>query len=702
MQTHWFKLSLSRSLLCIFLSLSMLTPAWSARDKKEKLPSYYSEWLNRDVVYIITKQEKKDFLELKTDKDRDAFIQRFWDIRNPTPGSPSNAYKDEIYSRIAYADAHFSIGSGGEGWRSDRGRTYITLGPPQQIEKHYGAANLRPMEIWFYSNTNPSLPPFFNVLFYQRDNIGDYRFYSPSMDGPTELVTGMEAINNPAVALKVIRDSVGSEVARVAQSLIPGEPLDPSGNISLRSDVMLSIIRNLANQPFNVDEINRRRQNIESVISRMILDSQNLDIFMLPVRGLNGLTRLDYAIRLHDPSDLTLAKLPDGQYSYAVEIRVRVFTKDKKLIFTQQKSAAGKLTEERYNEVKHTVFGYEGILPLPPGGYSLEFLLTDWTKKVGFKAEREVSIPAATPGTFVVPGILPFSSAESVNPARDGTIPFALAGVRFTPLQAAPLVMNQLQELKVAYQIWAPPNSESASTQALNVQYAVGQPALVGTPTVIKESVDPSTFTSTGSVVNGKKLSLSGKPDGNYILTVAVSGAQVFERAHASLPFQIIGDVPISLPWDIDEPEIDGDLVNGILDQQRGLCYMAAGDMTEARHWFRAALQKNHSDEIARAQLVQAYYSLNAYSAVAALLDDAGVTSETGSGTIVQIAESLLKTGNPSRAVSLLQNTIHSRPDDGPLYLALADSYRKIGNSADAERMALKGQDLLKNETAPH
>ena len=84
-----------------------------------------------------------------------------------------------VLSCIAFANARFGIGSGVEGWRTDRGRTYITLGPPQQKEIFRNSANLYPIEIWFYSSTNAALPPFFYVMFYQREGSGDYRFYSP-------------------------------------------------------------------------------------------------------------------------------------------------------------------------------------------------------------------------------------------------------------------------------------------------------------------------------------------------------------------------------------------------------------------------------------------------------------------------------------------------------------------------------------------
>lgn len=695
-----------RKSVSVFLAIStaiLLIPglAFAKSNPEKSLSKFYREWLDRDAAYIITRQERKDFLALTSDRERDDFIKKFWEIRNPTPGSPENSYKDDIYQRIEYANAHFGIGSGEEGWATDRGRTYITLGKPQQIEKHYGAPNLRPMEIWFYSNVNPSLPPFFYVAFYQRDNVGDFRYYSPTIDGPAELVTGTEAINNPKAALHLIQSSVGSEVARVAQSLIPGEPLDPDGRIGLQSDVMLSIIKNLANQPFNVDEINRRRETIETVTSRMILD-KNLDIVLFPIRNLNGLTRLDYAVRLRDPGDLTLTRESDGRYSYAVEMRIRVLTRDKKLIFTQEKSLAGKLSEQRVNEIKHAPFGYEGILPLPPGQYSLEFLFTDWSKKVGFKSEREVTIPGSAPNTFVIPAVLPFSSAESVDRAQDGLIPFAIAGLRFKPLEAAPMIFNQLQSLEIAYQVWAPPgSSQSEAGESLTVQYALGQPALSGTATVLKDTISADAFTASGSILNGKKFPLTDKEDGNYILTVSVTGANGQQRAHSTLPLRIASDVPLSVPWDVDEPDIAADESKGVLDQQRALCYLANGDQTNARRWFRVALSKDHNDDIARARLVEAYYSLNAYSAVVSLLNDSGVTPTTDSGTIVQIAESLRKTGAPEKAVSLLQDTIRSRPDEGPLYLALADSFQQIGNASEAQKMSEKGHSLMKATNAP-
>jgi len=71
--------------------------------KKQKLEKNYRDWLERDVAYIITKDERDAFLKLTADEAREQFIETFWEIRNPSSGSPANTYKDEIYQRIAFA-----------------------------------------------------------------------------------------------------------------------------------------------------------------------------------------------------------------------------------------------------------------------------------------------------------------------------------------------------------------------------------------------------------------------------------------------------------------------------------------------------------------------------------------------------------------------------------------------------------------------
>lgn len=94
----------------------------------------YSKWLNEEVVYIITAEEKDAFTGLRSDKEREQFVEQFWLRRDPTPGTAENEFRTEHYRRIAYANDRFEAGI--PGWKTDRGRIYIMYGPPDEIESH--------------------------------------------------------------------------------------------------------------------------------------------------------------------------------------------------------------------------------------------------------------------------------------------------------------------------------------------------------------------------------------------------------------------------------------------------------------------------------------------------------------------------------------------------------------------------------------
>ena len=101
---------------------------------KKELETPWKKWLNEDVTYIITDEERKAFKRLNTDEEREQFVEQFWLRRDPTPDTVENEYKEEHYRRIAYANEHYA--SGIPGWKTDRGRIYITFGPPDEIESH--------------------------------------------------------------------------------------------------------------------------------------------------------------------------------------------------------------------------------------------------------------------------------------------------------------------------------------------------------------------------------------------------------------------------------------------------------------------------------------------------------------------------------------------------------------------------------------
>lgn len=150
----------------LFLLLPLQAPYYAAQKDSKALhekdsKDYYRKWLNEDVVYIITSDEKSIFQKLATVEERDAFIEQFWQRRDPDPRTPINEVKEEHYRRIAYANENFK--SGIAGWKTDRGRIYIIHGPPSGKEAYPtggtyereaneggGSTSVYPFERWWY------------------------------------------------------------------------------------------------------------------------------------------------------------------------------------------------------------------------------------------------------------------------------------------------------------------------------------------------------------------------------------------------------------------------------------------------------------------------------------------------------------------------------------------------------------------------
>ena len=117
----------------------------NAKSLKQELSKEYKHWLDEDVRWIITDEERSAFKQLSNDEERDQFIEAFWQRRDPTPDTEENEFKEEHYRRIAYANEHFAAGI--PGWKTDRGRIYIIYGPPDENDSHpSGGSYERPME----------------------------------------------------------------------------------------------------------------------------------------------------------------------------------------------------------------------------------------------------------------------------------------------------------------------------------------------------------------------------------------------------------------------------------------------------------------------------------------------------------------------------------------------------------------------------
>ena len=690
---------LRRALIVVFL---LVAQGIMLGNTKPPLPPRYRDWVDHQVAYIITADEKNEFLKLSNDAERDKFIDRFWEIRNPAPGAPTNPYKEEHYRRLAYADQFFGLGTHTPGWRTAKGRIYITLGEPKQKAVYYGYQKLRKMEIWFYSNSHPALPPFFSVVFYQPDDNGDFRLYSPYMDGPEKLVTTDPGSRSDS--LKVIDQQAGREVARTALSLLPDEPVDlDTAQSSLQSDVMLGTIRNLANNPLNKDILQRHRELLEGVTHRVILGDEFVRVLTVPLRDADGTIKLHYLLRLLRPEDFSVGKASDGRFYYSVEISARVLSPDNKLIYSQQRAVSHYFSAAEYERMKNKSFAYEGMLPITPGKYKVEFVLTNKLHSTAVRASSQVIVPEVPTTGFAIGGMVPFTDAEQIDPQKSATIPFSGSGVRFMPEALQNLEVPLGGDLKVFYQIWGPAvDPRTLAGKKLGVEYAWGRVGISGQVKSVHDDVGREQFDPNGSMLNGKRVSLAEAPQGNYRLVVTVSDPETKQKTFGAMNFQIVSTLTDpSNTWYVFDETADAQEKVGEDEYDRALCYIAAGNHDKALPLLAAALEHNPGNQDAVGRLVGLYFDKKDYVKVASLYPKFAVSKGTNEQTVLQMADALHRAGKLPEAVHLLETTISSRESSGPLLLALSSCYRQMGQTEKANTTEQRGKSLMTNTVAP-
>ena len=181
--TNWFQVS--TFLLTLLLGFLTSTAGQNRQQPAEEVDDYYRQWLETDVLYIISAEEKEVFENLSTGEEKDHFIEQFWFRRDPDPRTAVNEFKEEHYRRIAYANEKYH--SGIEGWRTDRGMIYILFGSPDGLEKHPeggtyqrkweeggGRTYTYPFEVWFYRHLE-GVGPGIEIEFVDASRTNQYR-----------------------------------------------------------------------------------------------------------------------------------------------------------------------------------------------------------------------------------------------------------------------------------------------------------------------------------------------------------------------------------------------------------------------------------------------------------------------------------------------------------------------------------------------
>jgi GWxTD domain-containing protein len=357
----------------------------------------HKKWLEEEVPYIVTTKERDVFRKLETDELRDRFIEEFWKQRDPTPGTPRNEFKEEHYRRIEYANMTFGRGTPFQGWRTERGRIYIILGPPVDVQRIV-SSDAYPMELWYYKG-NPGLgqAPYYRLLFYQKYGAGDYILYNPIANSPKELVGNPgkyrkqsgtatpddwdEADQN---AYQVLRQTVSPEVASATLSMIPG---NDSLQVRIPSSILLAEVQKYpqkkVDDAYALDFLNHKATVEVSYSVHFIGNRTAVSVLTSP----SGLYFLHYVIV---PETLSMDTYQDR---YVADLRTTLRLSDTtgKTVFQQEKLIPIEMRKDELKAVENSSFQFYDAVPVIPGNYLLNILM-----------ENTMTIPAE-PGLWMSP-----------------------------------------------------------------------------------------------------------------------------------------------------------------------------------------------------------------------------------------------------------------------------------------------------------
>jgi GWxTD domain-containing protein len=349
-------------------------PTTKARNVKPELKKAYKDWLEKDVTYVITDEERKAFKKLATDDERERFIEEFWRRRDPDPDTDENEFKEEYYERIAYANEHFA--SGIPGWKTDRGRIWIMYGKPDGQETHPmggsydrpsyeggGSTSTYPFETWFYRYL-PGVGSGIEIEFVDPTGSGEYRIARNANEKDALLmVPGGGLTLSEQLGLSDKGDRISGvdngQASYQREQDSPFSRLQLLANLSRPPQVKFSDLQSAVNtgvieeNPLNFDvRVDFFRQSDERVITAFTIQTENRDLTFADSGGLQQ-ARMNIF----------------GRITSVAGRRAGVF--EDPVITTA--------TTEELNEAKGRKSAYQKAVGLTPGTYKVDVIVRDVT-----------------------------------------------------------------------------------------------------------------------------------------------------------------------------------------------------------------------------------------------------------------------------------------------------------------------------------
>ncbi len=356
----------------------------------EKMSSDLERWLE-DVSPIITKTERTVFKDLQTNADRAKFIRFFWRTRDPLPDTTENEFQKEYEERVRFADQNFGRYSPKRGSQTERGYFYLVLGPPRERTFYATQSEIWPLELWFYKGDGEfGLPGYFYLIFYQPEGLGDYRLYSPTVEGPERLVLPTMVSGNSVTrssAYQVIK-KISGELAGATLSYLPSDT--GGGTASFSSDSIIASVRSLPEKKFS-NSYARSYMTFKDYIETEYTDNYLPSTFRVRVFRAAGQAFLHWAI---EPEKMNFATQGDAIYA-SFEFVLRLEDGRGRMIHETTEEIPLRISSEQYKAHERQRFSFQDLLAVAPGEYRALFLLKNKTAKDFSSFETRVSVPPA-------------------------------------------------------------------------------------------------------------------------------------------------------------------------------------------------------------------------------------------------------------------------------------------------------------------
>ena len=504
---------------------------------KQELSSTYKKWLNQDVAYIITPEERSAFKQLSNDEERDQFIEQFWLRRDPTPDTPENEYKEEHYRRIAYANEHFSAGI--PGWKTDRGRIYIIWGAPDQIETHpTGGTYDRPQE---EGGGSTSTYPYEDWRYRYLEGIGEnveLEFVDPCSCGDYHLTYDVNEkdalLHTPGGATFQEQMGLGNRAQRMDPFAANASPEQGLENTKM-FDKLQTLAKVQAPPPVKF-------KDLEEVVSHKI----NVNLMPFEVRTdfvkVTGDTVLVPVTLQMKNKDITFVS-KDGIQRGTVNIfgRVTGITGRVAQTFedTVQVDVPQELLEQELNRSKL----YWKAIPLRPGRYRLDIVVKDVNGDRVGTWSRGIMVPEYSDDRLSASSLILADRMERVPTKSVGAGSFVIGETKlaYPHLDGAdgkPASFKHDQRMSLWMQVYNLQQDDKTKKPSAKIEYEIVNVA--NNQPVVHSSETTETMGSVGEQITLEKtLALNAFPPGTYRLTVKVDDNVSKQQIAPSVRFAV-------------------------------------------------------------------------------------------------------------------------------------------------------------------